>query len=88
MKAGKVLLGILSGAVAGVAAGMLFAPKKGSETRKEIADRSNEYMYGTKNKFNDLADNVSHRYDSVKSKIKRKNAMDEAGVEGDDKIIY
>ena len=88
MKAGKLLLGILSGAAAGAAVGLLFAPKRGSETRKRIADRSSEYMYGTKNKFNDLADNLSHRYESVKSKAKSKSSELENNMDGDDKIIY
>jgi gas vesicle protein len=88
MKAGKILLGILSGAAAGAALGMLFAPKKGTDTRKSIADRSNEYMYGAKNKYNDLADNLSHQYDSVKSKVKGKTKDLETKMDGDDKIIY
>lgn len=88
MKAGKILLGILSGAAAGAAVGMLFAPKKGTETRKRIADRSNEYMYETKSKFNDLADNLSHKYDTVKSKMRNKSKKVEASLDGDDKIIY
>ncbi|MFD0975194.1 YtxH domain-containing protein [Salinimicrobium gaetbulicola] len=88
MKAGKMILGILSGAAAGAAVGMLFAPKKGADTRKRIADRSNEYMYETKSKFNDLADNLSHRYDSVKSKMRNKSKKMEASLDGDDKIIY
>ena len=88
MKAGKMILGILSGAAAGAAVGMLFAPKKGADTRKRIADRSNEYMYETKSKFNDLADNLSHKYDSVKSKMRNKSKKMEASLDGDDKIIY
>lgn len=88
MKAGKLLLGILSGAAAGAAVGLLFAPKRGSETRRRIADRSNEYMDGTKTKINDLADNISHRYDSVKSKAKNKSKKLETNMDGDDKIIY
>lgn len=88
MKAGKMILGILSGAAAGAAVGMLFAPKKGADTRKRIADRSNEYMYETKSKFNDLADNLSHKYDSVKSKMRNKSRKMETSLDGDDKIIY
>lgn len=88
MKAGKILVGILSGAAVGAAFGMLFAPKKGKDTRKQIADRSNEYMYDTKSKFNDLSDNLSQKYDSVKSKMKGRSQKVAAKMDGDDKIIY
>ncbi|MCX2836662.1 MULTISPECIES: YtxH domain-containing protein [Salinimicrobium] len=88
MKTGKILAGILSGAAVGAIAALLFAPKKGSETRKDIADRGNEYLYGAKSKYNDLSDNLSHRYDSVKSKLKGKQEKLEAEMNGDDKIIY
>ncbi|MCY2688130.1 YtxH domain-containing protein [Salinimicrobium sp. TH3] len=88
MKTGKILAGILSGAALGAVAGLLFAPKKGSETRKNIADKGNEYMYGAKSKYNDLSDNLSHRYDSVKSKIKGKSKELQTEMDGDDKIIY
>ena len=36
MSTGKVMLGILAGLAAGEALGILFAPDKGSETRKKI----------------------------------------------------
>lgn len=88
MKAGKFILGILSGAAAGAAMGMLFAPKKGSDTRRRIADRSNEYVYDTKNRLNDLVDNVSHKYDSVKTKVRGKSRKMNTEMSGDDKIIY
>lgn len=88
MKVGKILLGILSGVAAGAAAGMLFAPKKGADTRKRITDRSNEYMYETKSKFNDLADNLSHKYDTVKSKVRSKSKYMQPKTDSDDKIIY
>lgn len=88
MKTGKVLLGIITGAVAGAAAGMLFAPKKGAETRKSIADRSNEYVNGTKTRFNDFVGSVSHKMDSVKNKAIGKAKKTEAKMESDEKIVY
>jgi gas vesicle protein len=38
MDAQKILVGVLSGLVAGVAVGILIAPAEGSETRQKIAD--------------------------------------------------
>ena len=37
-QAGAFLLGIVCGAVAGAAAGLLFAPKSGAALRRQIAD--------------------------------------------------
>ena len=88
MKAGKILVGILSGAAAGAAVGMLFAPKKGSDTRRRIADRSNEYVTGTKTRFNGFVDDVNHKLDSLKSKAQRKSKQNENAMDGDEKIIY
>lgn len=88
MKAGKILLGVLSGAAAGAAVGMLFAPKKGSDTRQRIADRSNDYVNGTKSKFNNMMGNVSHSFDSLKSKTMGKAKKLQPEMNGDDKIIY
>ena len=42
MSAQKVLVGLLSGLVAGVAIGILTAPAKGSETRQKISDSADE----------------------------------------------
>lgn len=70
MKAGKLLIGLLSGAVAGAAAGLLLAPKKGADTRKQLTDTGDDYIRGVKSKFNEFADNLSHKVDAVKSRSK------------------
>ncbi len=43
MSAQKILIGALSGLVAGVAIGVLVAPAEGSETRQKIADTADAF---------------------------------------------
>ena len=70
MKLGKVLLGLLSGAAAGAVAGLLFAPKKGKDTRKAISDKSNQILNDTSRGFNDLSDSLNHKVDELKARTK------------------
>lgn len=81
-------MGIITGAAAGAAAGMLFAPKKGTETRRSIADKTNEYVNGTKTKFNDFVDNVSNKMENVKNKTRGKSRKMDHQMETDEKIVY
>lgn len=66
MSTGKILLGILAGAAAGAALGILFAPDKGSNTRKKISKEAEDYTDELKSKFNDLLAGVAQKFDSVK----------------------
>lgn len=70
MKAGKLILGILTGAAAGAAAGLLFAPKKGTETRRSINDTTDNYLREAKSRINEFADSLNHKVESVRSKSK------------------
>jgi len=72
MKLGRLLLGLASGAAAGIAAGLLFAPKKGSETRKQIADTTNDYVNDAKGKVGNAKSSLEHKLEGLKAK---KNAM-------------
>ena len=58
MSSGKVLLGVLAGAAAGALAGMLFAPEKGSKTRKKITRKGEDYLDALKDTFNELLDAI------------------------------
>ncbi len=65
----KVLLGLLAGAAIGAIAGILFAPDKGSETRKKIAKNTNEFGENLKDSFNDFVDSVKEKYRHAKSEV-------------------
>lgn len=62
----KVLLSVLAGAAAGAIIGILFAPDKGYETRRRIAEGSKDVTDNLKTKFSDLVDNIADKYESAK----------------------
>jgi gas vesicle protein len=69
--AGELLLGVLAGVAVGATLGILFAPDKGSNTRRKISKKSNEYVDGLEEKFNELMDSFSEQIDQVKSEANR-----------------
>ena len=62
MSAQKILIGTLSGIVAGVAIGLLVAPNKGSETRAKIADTTK----AMKKKWKKLRGSTADELDELK----------------------
>jgi gas vesicle protein len=82
MSTGKVLLGLLAGVAAGALLGVLFAPDKGSVTRKKIVKKSEDYAEGLTEKFNEFIDTVSEKFDSVKEEVEKVKSKAE-GVKKD-----
>lgn len=66
MSTGKILLGVLAGVAAGAIIGILFAPDKGSVTRKKITRKSDEYVDALKDKFDEYMDTISEKIDDLK----------------------
>jgi len=75
MSTGKVLLGIAAGLAAGVLVGILFAPDKGSETRKKIAQQGKDYADDLTEKMNSLIGEVTDKFESL---LKKTTAEKEA----------
>jgi len=59
MKTSSTILGILGAAAAGAFIGVLFAPDKGSNTRKKIKDKSKDYGDNLKTKFDGIVSTIT-----------------------------
>lgn len=66
MSSGKVVLGAIAGLATGAILGILFAPEKGTDTRKKIAKKSRESIDDIKSKYEDVIASLSNKLDSVK----------------------
>jgi gas vesicle protein len=67
MSSKKLVTGLFIGAAAGLILGILFAPDKGTETRKKIAGNAGDIADDVKDVFNDLRDGISSRLSKLKS---------------------
>lgn len=66
MNGGKVILGLLAGIAAGALLGVLFAPDKGTETRRKITSKGKDFVDEVKHKYDDFVRGVNEKIDSVK----------------------
>jgi gas vesicle protein len=66
MISGKVIISVVVGAAVGATLGVLFAPAKGSVTRKRIARRGTDFAEDVMEKFNKSIDALNEGYDTVR----------------------
>ena len=69
MSTGKVLLGVVAGIATGALLGVLFAPAKGSDTRRKISQKTGDAKDAVKDKFNEFVDSISEKFSKAKEDI-------------------
>lgn len=70
MNTSKVVIGVLGGIAVGALAGVLFAPAKGTKTRKRIMKKGSDYTKDLKNKFEGLYSDIATKYENVMEEAK------------------
>jgi len=66
MSSGKIVIGVLAGLAAGALLGILFAPDKGSETRKKLSQKGSETIDELKDKLNGLLNSYTEKMEAAK----------------------
>ena len=67
MKNSDVVVGILGGLAVGAILGVLFAPDKGSNTRRKIAEKGTDLKDNLKGNFNDFVVSIEDQYSNFTS---------------------
>jgi len=72
---GKILAAVAAGIAAGAVLGILFAPDKGTETRRKISEQGKKIADGIKIKINKGKEKFNDLKEDIEQKVKEK--MDE-----------
>jgi len=76
MSAGKIVLGVLAGVAIGSVLGILFAPDKGSITRKMLVKKGNNFSEDTEDKMNGFMDKMSKKFQPIDNLDRQKVKVD------------
>lgn len=68
---GKILAAVAAGIAAGAVLGILFAPDKGSETRRKINEKGKKFADDVKDKFNQGKDRFNDLKQDFEKKVKQ-----------------
>ncbi len=63
MNNGKIVLSALAGVALGSLIGILFAPEKGSRTRRKLLNKGEDYVDDLKGKLADYVGNIQDKFD-------------------------
>lgn len=74
MESNKVVVGVVAGVAIGALMGILFAPAKGSKTRKSVMQKATAFKEELQSKMEDLVDGVSDQYDSLVAEAHNANS--------------
>jgi gas vesicle protein len=70
MKKTNIILSVMAGVVTGLILGILFAPYKGSKTRRKISRAGGELTDEIRNRFHHFGEFISEKLDSTRGSYK------------------
>jgi gas vesicle protein len=66
---GSFLMGLLAGTVLGAGLGMLFAPKAGSETRRQLSDQATRLRSTANETYQQASEKMHQTYNQASEKV-------------------
>ncbi len=84
----NIIAGILGGAAVGLTLGVLYAPDKGSETRRKIREKAKDAKDTIVEKSSAIADEISSRFSSRQNEFENEldHLLEEMDSKSDDAI--
>jgi gas vesicle protein len=66
---GSFLMGLLAGTVLGAGLGMLFAPKAGAETRRQLTEQANRLRSSANETYSQASEKINQTYNQASEKL-------------------